>query len=153
MVLSFKQQGISIMARPTLMDGALVMVPANIIFSVLVRLPDIDIAALGFGPHNHPCNTILSTVLVLPPVSRPAMRTVNLKTGNPFVPKRLHGSACNRLHPVEDSITTEYQAIIQAATALQNASDRHQLWTKYMELHTNHIFLYVCAYTKVCCQH
>ena len=104
MVLSFKQQGISIMARPTLLDGAaLVMVPANIIFSVLVRLPDIDIAALGFGSHNHPCNTILSTVLVLPPVSRPAMRTVNLKTGNPFVPNRLHSAPAGAMQPFASS--------------------------------------------------
>jgi hypothetical protein len=85
-VLHFKQQGICIMARPASGDWPLTMVPAATIFSTLVRLPDVDIAALGFNAQkNHPCNTIMSLVLVLPPVSRPAMRTVNLKTGNPFV--------------------------------------------------------------------
>ena len=51
---------------------------------------------------------------------------------------------------MEDSITSEYLGIIQAVNALQNASDRHQLWTKYMELHTDHIFLYVFAHTQRC---
>ena len=77
------------MARPAVGDWPLTMVPASAIFSTLIQLPDVDIAALGFGARNHPANTILSIILVLPPVSRPAMRTVNLKTGNPFVVEAL----------------------------------------------------------------
>ena len=102
------------------------LVPAAAIFACLVRIPELDLAALGFNAvksQNHPCNVIISMLLVLPPVSRPAMRTVNLKTGNPFV--------------VEDTITSEYQTILQCATALCTACDRNQLWLKYMELHTS----------------
>ena len=87
-VLHFKQQGICIMARrassPTSTPG--VLVPAAAIFTTLVQLPEVDLLALGFNAtrtQNHPCNGVLSMFLVLPPVSRPAMRTVNLKTGNP----------------------------------------------------------------------
>ena len=89
-VLHFKQQGVCIMARrssaPASTPG--VMVPASAIFATLVRMPELDLSALGFDPRkpqNHPCNAVLLMLLVLPPVSRPAMRTVNLKTGNPFV--------------------------------------------------------------------
>ena len=87
-VLHFKQQGICIMARrassPTSTPG--VLVPAAAIFTTLVQLPEVDLLALGFNAtrtQNHPCNGVLSMFLVLPPVSRPAMRTVNLKPGNP----------------------------------------------------------------------
>ena len=38
---------------------------------------------------------------------------------------------------VEDTITTEYQTILQCASVLTTASDRNQLWLKYMELHTS----------------
>ena len=97
-LLTFKQQGISIVAKPVHAAASVqpVPVPAAAAFASLVRLPDIDLMALyrgcfehpplcpGFNPKrsdNHPCNAILSLLLVLPPVSRPAMRTVNLKTG------------------------------------------------------------------------
>ena len=159
MVLSFKQQGISIMARPTLLDGAaLVMVPANIIFSVLVRLPDIDIAALGFGSHNHPCNTILSTVLVLPPVSRPAMRTVNLKTGNPFVPNRLHSAPAGG--GGHAAVCIQWRTASRPSTW---ASFRRSMHCKMPVIAINCgqntwnctpiTFFCMCAYTKVCGQH
>ena len=82
-VLLFKQQGISVVARlsASTATSPYIMVPAAPIFASLVRLPEIDLAALGFNPkrpENHPCNAVLPLLLVLPPVSRPAMRTVNL---------------------------------------------------------------------------
>ena len=90
--LLFKQQGIGIVARRVVGTGATaataILVPATAIFATLMRLPEADLAALGFGTGlhgNHPANGVLSVLPVLPPVSRPAMRTMNLKTGNPFV--------------------------------------------------------------------
>lgn len=86
--LTFKQQGICILARRTGLSTSAVVVPAAVIFASLVRMPEADLMALGFlggAAENHPCNAILSVLPVLPPVSRPAMRTLNLKTGNPFV--------------------------------------------------------------------
>lgn len=59
---------------------------ATAAFALFTRIPDVDLRALGFvGPTNHPCNAILNAIPVLPPVSRPSMRTLNLKTGQPFV--------------------------------------------------------------------
>jgi DNA-directed RNA polymerase beta' subunit len=80
-----KQQGLCIFAR--LGSGAQVLIPAAAIFALLIRLPDADLWALGFDPNadNHPSSAVLSVLPVLPPVSRPAARTLNLKTGAPFV--------------------------------------------------------------------
>lgn len=44
------------------------------------------------------------------------MRTVNLKTGNPFV--------------IEDTLTTEYQSILNMVSVLKTASDRTVLWIR-----------------------
>jgi DNA-directed RNA polymerase beta' subunit len=83
--LVFKQQGICITARRTdTPTGSYVIVPASVIFASLVRLTEADLGALGFGGSvnsNHPCNAVLSVLPVLPPVSRPAMRTMNLAWG------------------------------------------------------------------------
>jgi hypothetical protein len=102
-----------------------VLIPAAAIFALLIRLPDADLWVLGFDPNadNHPSSAVLSVLPVLPPVSRPAARTLNLKTGAPFV--------------VEDTITTEYQTILAACTVLRTASDRQQLWVKFMEMHVS----------------
>jgi hypothetical protein len=82
----FRQQGITITAKLAVATTPFVMVPAGAIFASLVRLPDGDLATMGFhSVGNHPCNAIMSSLLVLPPVARPAMKTMNLKTGNPFV--------------------------------------------------------------------
>lgn len=58
-LLSIKQQGISIVARPASQassTSAGVIVSANTILALLTQLPDVDIQALGFvGPSNHPC--------------------------------------------------------------------------------------------------
>ena len=43
--------------------------------------------------------------------------------GNPFV--------------VEDTITVEYQNIIQSIHTIQTSSDRNQVWTRYMEMHVS----------------
>lgn len=52
---------------------------ANTIFSILTEVPDLDLQALGFvGNINHPCNAIIVSLPVLPPVSRPSMRTIIL---------------------------------------------------------------------------
>ena len=90
-LLFFKQQGLCITARfvtqTTSSPG--VVVPPAIIFAALICLPTDDLNALGFSGTdvgtNHPVNAVLSLLPVLPPVSRPAMRTLNLKTGQPFV--------------------------------------------------------------------
>lgn len=113
--VQFKQQGLCILARVA--GGPQVMVPASAVFTLLVQLPDTDLLALGFDPNadNHPSSAVISVLPVLPPVSRPAMKTLNLKTGAPFV--------------VEDTITTEYQAIMAASGVLRTAWDRTQLWS------------------------
>ena len=138
-LLHFKQQGISILARRVQNPGPhTILVPAASIFATLVRLSTRDLNALGFEwgrccidnalptstSHNHPCNAVMGTLLVLPPVSRPAMRTVNtgphsmgtcrhLKTGNPFVVE-----VCTFLCPFKeargrDTISTEYHSILK----------------------------------------
>lgn len=87
-----------------------------------MRLPPTDLRLLGFDAGgNHPCDAVLSVLPVLPPVSRPAMRTLNLRTGAPFI--------------VEDTITIEYQTVLNCAAALRSGSDRTTLWTKYVDMH------------------
>jgi DNA-directed RNA polymerase beta' subunit len=129
-LLVFKQQGLCITARiatssQTTTSGPGVIVPPNTIFATLMCLPEDDLVALGFTAanrnNNHPANAVLSILPVLPPVSRPAMRTINLKTGQPFV--------------IEDSITIEYQTILTTATAIRNTNEQSVLRQKYIELH------------------
>lgn len=78
-LLCFKQHGIAVTARPSTATASStgVLVPATALFTILTQVPDNDLAALGFiGPSNDPCNVILMQMLVLPPVSRPSMRTL-----------------------------------------------------------------------------
>jgi hypothetical protein len=90
-LLFFKQQGLCITARfaTQTISSPGVVVPPAIIFAALICLPTDDLNALGFSNSNvctnHPVNAVLTLLPVLPPVSRPAMRTLNLKTGQPFV--------------------------------------------------------------------
>jgi DNA-directed RNA polymerase beta' subunit len=76
--LTFKQQGLCITARPTGSHGPPVLVPAAAMFAALVQIPDEDLAAIGIGNTaiSHPCNAVMVVLPVLPPVSRPAMRTM-----------------------------------------------------------------------------
>jgi DNA-directed RNA polymerase beta' subunit len=100
--LQFKQQGLCVTARvitansgggAAMPPNATVIVPPTAVFAALICLPTDDLVALGFPGGddctNHPANTILSLLPVLPPISRPAMRTLNLKTGQPFVVEAL----------------------------------------------------------------
>ena len=70
--------------------GTPVLVPPTVVFTTLVQLPAEDMLALGLGitGTNHPCNAVLirpvglvaclvwSVLPILPPVSRPVMRTM-----------------------------------------------------------------------------
>ena len=99
--LQFKQQGLCVTARVLTANNSnnapapttAVIVPPIAMFAALICLPTDDLIALGFPGGddytNHPANTILSLLPVLPPISRPAMRTLNLKTGQPFVVEAL----------------------------------------------------------------
>lgn len=99
--------------------------PPTAIFAALICLPADDLVALGFVVNqtcnNHPANAVLSLLPVLPPVSRPAMRTINLKTGQPFV--------------VEDSITIEYQTILTTCSTVRNTNEQTVMRQKYVEMH------------------
>ena len=118
--LTFKQNGICITA--TAGASPVMVVPAAAIYLSLVRLPRVDLMALGFtDPASHPCNAVMTVLPVLPPVSRPSMRTTNLKTGGAFV--------------VDDTITTEYQSILNAANVIRTAGDAQTIWVKYTEMH------------------
>ena len=132
LLLVFKQQGLCITARTAVSSTSTgtsaapgIIVPPTAVFAALICLPADDLVALGFTSsnrsNNHPANAVLSVLPVLPPVSRPAMRTVNLKTGQPFV--------------MEDSITIEYQTILTAATAIRNTNEQNVMRQKCMELH------------------
>lgn len=74
------------------------MVPPVVVHSILMKLPLVDLEVLGFPvktvENSHPVGCILSVLPVLPPVSRPAMRTLNLKTGQPFVVEDFLGACC-----------------------------------------------------------
>ena len=59
----------------------------------------------------------------------------NLKTGNPFIVEDTAGGPC--MHGVPSPITVEYQSILNAINSMQNAMDRNQIYTKYMELHVS----------------
>ena len=94
LTLQFKQQGLCVTARVTATaTPPPVIVPPAAMFAALICLPTDDLIALGFpggeDETNHPANTILTVLPVLPPISRPAMRTLNLKTGQPFVVEAL----------------------------------------------------------------
>lgn len=147
----YKQQGLCITARygtaPAVLDGdrprcgSPALVPPFAVFVLLQQTPDEDLESLGFRvsthPSSHPVGAILSVLPVLPPVSRPAMRTLNLKTGQPFVVEgRVFICAAHNQRSVIDTITTEYQTILNTAAALRTATDRQQIWQKYMDLHT-----------------
>lgn len=74
------------MAKPasasTTNSASGVMISPVTIFTILTQVPDMDMQALGFiGLSNHPCNAIIVTLPVLPPVSRPSMRTLD-RTGS-----------------------------------------------------------------------
>lgn len=79
-LLSFKSHGITIIARPVATGSgqpSATLLPANAAFAILNGVPDRDLRALGFdGVQNHPCHAILQLLPVLPPVSRPSMRTM-----------------------------------------------------------------------------
>lgn len=92
--LQFKQQGLGIIGRLKT-QSQWTFVPPLAVFSALMQMPVFDLEVLGFPvgsvPNAHPVGCILSSLPVLPPVSRPAMRTVNLKTGQPFVVEGVRG--------------------------------------------------------------
>ena len=95
--LNFKQQGLCILAKAT-NNKSHVMVPPVVVHSILMKLPLMDLEVLGFPvktvENSHPIGCILSVLPVLPPVSRPAMRTLNLKTGQPFIVEDFSGACC-----------------------------------------------------------
>jgi hypothetical protein len=132
--------------------GGVVLLSPLVAFVTLIQVPHDDLEALGFPVssvrNSHPVGAIISALPVLPPVSRPAMRTLNLKTGQPYVVEgvrclfpsflsfclsRSIGSFTN----VEflDSITAEYQNILGYVNSLRTAYDRNTVWQKYTEYH------------------
>lgn len=81
-----KQQGLCIVARH---QSTAAVIPPLAAFIALIQVPDGDMEALGFhvrdNPSAHPASAVMSVLPVLPPVSRPSMHSVNVKTGRPVV--------------------------------------------------------------------
>lgn len=84
----------------------------------------------------------------MPPVSRPSMRTMNLKSSDGWLCALCAcviqlGKKNTDFHPlgqpfvVEDSITVDYQSILTAANTLRNTLDRTIMWQRYMH-HSTH---------------
>lgn len=158
-----KQQGITIVARPAAAStsgSGVVMSPVTI-FTILTQIPDMDMQALGFiGYSNHPCNGIIMTLPVLPPVSRPSMRTIEYlhpptkkhlwwwmkvcvisRQGNRLLLKTaiilsLTVSCYTTEKKGRDAcITVDYQTVLTSAALIRNSPDRNVIWQRYMEMH------------------